>query len=373
MNFQRVFALLSKEFSQLFKDKRLLPLVFVAPVIQLVILGFAASFDVRNISVVLCDLDKTTASRKIIEKFTTSSYFTIEAQTENYSEIENYLNSNKATVGIVIPKNFEKKKLRNESAKIQILLDGSEGNSSLIAVGYANQIIANENKKILLEKISNVKFSEIKPQTQVFYNPEMKSRNFMLPAILVMVLFITTMNLTAMAIVKEKEIGTLEQILVSPINSIELIFGKLIPFAIIGIIDVIVVLLVMVFGFGIEIKGNLLLLFLYTGFFILTSSGLGLFISTVSRTQQQAMMTNIFFVLQPMLYLSGFTFPIENMPQVLQWISFLIPVKYYLTVIRSIVLKGVSISSLYFEGIALLVLGIVIISFSILRFRKKME
>lgn len=374
MSMQRIIALLKKEFGQLFKDKKLLPIVFIAPVLQLTFLGFAASLDVKNISMVLCDLDKTQASREFVEKFTNSGYYTIEYSTEDYNSVQYYLDANKASMALVIPPKFGDKILRRETAKVQIFLDGGEGNTAAITMGYANQIIAKYSTQILTEVIGGgLAIGGVNPEIRAWYNPALKSRNYMVPGVLVLILLITTTNLTSMAIVKEKEIGTLEQIMVTPIKSYELILGKLIPFTMIAIINVCVVLTVMVFGFGIPIKGSLLLLFGLCGLFLLTSLGLGLFVSTVSRTQQQAMMTAQFFILMPMMYISGFTFPIENMPKLLQIVSFAMPMRHFLIILRSIILKGVGISTLWMEAGALLVMGSVILTASVLRFRKKLD
>ncbi len=374
MNKQRVIALLKKEFAQLFKDKRLLPIIFVAPVLQLIFLGFAASLDVKNISIVLCDMDKSSASRTFIEAFTNSGYFTIEYSTEEYASIQKYLDNNKANMALIIPHNFGNSILRRESVEVQVLMDGSEGNTAAIAVGYVNQIINRYSTSVLTKIIGNIKnLGGVNAEIRAWYNPSLLSRNYMVPGVLVLILLITTMNLSSMAIVKEKEIGTLEQLMVTPIRPAELILGKLIPFTIIGLLNICVVLLVMVYGFGIPIKGSVPLLFLLTGFFLLTSLGLGLLVSTISRTQQQAMMTGQFFILQPMMYLSGFTFPIENMPTALQVLSMGIPMRYFFVVVRSIILKGVGLTTLWFEASMLLGMGVVILAASVLRFREKLD
>lgn len=374
MNKQRILALLKKEFGQLFKDKKLLPIVFIAPVLQLTFMGYAASLDVKNVSMVLCDLDKTRESREFVEKFTNSGYFTLEYSTEDYNSIQRFLDEHKAMMALVIPRKFGDAIVRKESAKIQVILDGSEGSAAAITMGYVNQIVGKYSSEILAELAGNKgSIGGVNAQVRTWFNPSLKSRNFMVPGVLVMILLITTMNLTSMAIVKEKEIGTLEQIMVTPITPTELILGKLIPFTIIGVVNVCVVLFVMAFGFGIPIKGSVPLLFALTGLFLLTTLGLGLFVSTISRTQQQAMMTAQFFVLMPMMYISGFTFPIENMPPFLQFISLGIPMRYYLVIVRSLILKGVGISSLWFEAGMLLFMGITILIASVLRFRKKLD
>jgi ABC-2 type transport system permease protein len=374
VNPQRIIALLRKEFGQLFKDTRLLPLVFLAPVLQLTFLGFAASLDVKNISMVLCDLDKTLESRTFIQSFTNSGYFTIQYATEDYNSIQQYLDNNKVNMALVIPPRFGDKILAGEPSRIQVVLDGSEGSTAAIAMGYVNQIIMRASTTILTDMIGGrVPTGRVDAEIRTWYNPSLKSRNFMVPGVLVLILLITTTNLTAMAIVKEKEVGTLEQLMVTPIRPIELILGKLVPFTLIGLGNVSVVLAVMVFGFDIPVKGSIVLLFVLSGFFLLNSLGVGLFVSTISRTQQQAMMTTVFFIVMPMMYISGFVFPIENMPKPLQILSLGIPMRYYLIVIRSIILKGVGLKVLWPEACIMLGTGITILSASALRFRKKLD
>ncbi|MBM4161685.1 MAG: ABC transporter permease, partial [Ignavibacteria bacterium] len=329
---------------------------------------------VKNISMVLCDLDKTQASRTLVQDFTNSGYFTIEYATEDYGTIQQYLDDNKVTMALVIPPKFGDKVLRREPATVQVLLDGSEGSTAAITMGYINQIIIRSSTEILTEVFGGtLPTGRVDAEIRAWYNPSLRSRNFMVPGVLVLILLITTTNLTAMAIVKEKEIGTLEQIMVTPIKPYELILGKLIPFTIVGLADVCLVMAVMVFGFGIPIKGSVALLFGLTCFFLLTSLGVGLFVSTISRTQQQAMMTAIFFMMMPMMYISGFVFPVENMPEVLQIISFGIPMRHYLVIVRSIILKGVGLNALWVEAFVLLGMGVAILAASVLRFRKKLD
>lgn len=373
MNIQRIVALLKKEFGQLFKDKKLLPIVFLAPVIQLTLLGYAASIDVKNIAMVLCDLDKTDQSRELAEKFVTSGYFSIEYATDEYSTVPSYLDDNKVVMALVIPHKFGGEILAREPAKVQLLVDGSEGNTAAIGIGYANQIVAQYSNKILAEVVGRQSVGGINTQVRTWYNPDLKSRNYMVPGVLVLLLLVTTMNLTSMAVVREKEIGTLEQIMVTPIRPTELIIGKLIPFTMIGVINATVVLLVMVFGFGIPIRGSVPLLIVLSFCFLLTTLGLGLFVSTITRTQQQAMMVGQFFILQPMMYVSGFTFPIENMPRLLQLVSWLIPMRHYLIIVRSIILKGVGFGDLWLQAVLLLFMGVGVLGASILRFHKKLD
>ncbi|MEK7819453.1 MAG: ABC transporter permease [Bacteroidota bacterium] len=373
MNWQRIKAILIKEFGQLFRDKHMLPIIFIAPILQLTLFGFAASLDVKNISIVLLDYDNSKVSREIISKISNSGYFNIEYVTQNYKEIGNYLDEGKASVGVIIPNGFEKKLLRNESSTLQLLIDGSEGNTAAIAQSYIQQIINQYSIELLSSKIGKISRSSITAEIRVWYNPALKSRNFIVPGVLVILLMLTTMSLTSMAIVKEREIGTLEQLMVTPIKPTELMIGKILPYVLIGLINITVVLLVINFGFGIEIKGSIFLFYILTGIFLLNSLGLGLLISTIAKTQQEALMFGMMFIFQPMLNLSGFVFAIDLMPKLFQFASYLIPVKYYLIIVRSIILKGVGISELWSSALALLILGSIILGLSIKRFHKKLE
>ena len=374
MNRQRIVALLKKEFSQLFRDRRLLPLVFLAPVLQLTFLGFAASLDVKDISMVVCDLDKTAESRTFIQSFSNSGYFTMLYATEDYGSLPGYVDNNKVNMALVIPPKFGDKVISREPASVQVLLDGSEGSTAAITMGYVNQIIMRASTTILTEVIgAGVPMGKVDAEIRAWYNPSLKSRNYMVPGVLVLILLITTTNLTAMAIVKEKEVGTLEQIMVTPIRPAELMLGKLIPFTLIGLMNVSIVLTVMVFGFNIPVKGSVVLLVVLSGVFLLNSLGVGLFVSTISRTQQQAMMTAVFFIVMPMMYISGFVFPVENMPRPLQLLSYGIPMRYYLVILRSIILKGVGLKTLWLPASIMAAMGVTILSAAALRFRKKLD
>lgn len=374
MNRQRLAAVVRKEFQQFVKDKKLLPLVFVAPVLQLTFLGFAASLDVKNIAVVLCDLDKTSESRAFAAAFTNSGYFTVEETEEDQRRLADRLDDGNAAMALVIPHGFGERVVTRRSVTVQVLLDGSEGNSAAIASGYIGQIVNRYSQEKLAAVAGDIRrLGGVSAEARAWYNPTLVSRRFMVPGVMVLILLITTMLLTSMAIVREKEIGTLEQLLVTPLRPAEVIVGKLLPFVLIGLIVSTVAMLVIVFGFGIPVRGSLLLLLAMTLLFMLASLGLGLLVSTVSRTQQQAMMIGMFFILQPMMYLSGFVFPVENMPEVLQWVAAFIPMKYYLTAIRSIMLKGTGLADLWPEALALLVMGSAILWTSVKRFREKAD
>jgi ABC-2 type transport system permease protein len=315
-----IIHLVIKEFLQLKRDPKLFAIVFLAPVLQLVFLGYAANMDVNEITLTVYDQDKTSHSRMLIEDFQSSGYFTITGYVSGYDELTESLDYGTAAAAIVIPKDFEKKIKRKENVKLQAIFDGSDGNKASIASGYVQGITASYSRNILLDQKdkSGMSFAaaSVSPETRVWYNPDLKTRNFMVPSIMGLILMVITTVLMSMAIVKEREIGTLEQIIVTPIKPYQLIIGKLIPFAILGFIDVLLVTGVMVLWFGIGVRGDFIFLMAASLIFILSTLGLGLFISTISKTQQQAMLVAQFGLLMPMIYLSGFAFPIENMPEI---------------------------------------------------------
>jgi ABC-2 type transport system permease protein len=373
-----IVRIIVKEFLQLRRDPRLFGIIFIAPVVQLILLGYAANLDINNINTIVYDQDKTEASRDFIEKFDRSGYFTMNHYVDSYDQVIKYIDKGEDLWALVIPKDFEKKLQRNEQVKVQALFDGSDGNKASIAFGYVTGVVSSYSQNILIEakhKYGLQKTAEvnINPELRVWYNPELKTRVFMLPGIMGLLLTIITTTLMAMGIVKEREIGTLEQIIVTPIKPAQLIIGKTIPFIVLGFIDVLVVTVVMVYWFGIAIRGDFFFLMIASFIYVLSSLGLGLFISTVSKTQQQAMMVAMFGILLPMNFLSGFAFPIENMPGWIQPITYLIPLRYYITILRGVILKGDGLLQLIPETLALLGIGIFILAASSLRFRKRLE
>jgi ABC-2 type transport system permease protein len=373
-----ILTIVIKEFLQLKRDPRLFGIIFIAPVIQLILLGYAANLDINNINTVVFDQDKTTTSRDFIEKFERSGYFSITDYADNYAQVMEHINKGEDLWALVIPNDFEKKLQRGEQVEVQPLFDGSDGNKASIAFGYVNGVVSSYSQNILIKarnKSGMQRFAgvNLNPEIRVWYNPELKTRVFMLPGIMGLLLTIITTTLMAMGIVKEREIGTLEQIIVTPIKPAQLIIGKTIPFIILGFVDVLVVLAVIVFWFGIPIRGDFFFLMLASFIYVLSSLGLGLFISTVSKTQQQAMMVAMFGILLPMNFLSGFAFPIENMPAWIQPITYLIPLRYYITILRGVILKGDGLFQLIPETLALLGIGIFILTASSLRFKKRLE
>jgi ABC-2 type transport system permease protein len=373
-----IIKFIAKEFQQFRRDPKMFGIILVAPVIQLIFLGYAANLDVENVKMVVFDQDRTSTSREFIKRFTGSGYFEIVDNVSSYKELETKIDRAEAILGLVISQDFEKNIARRQPASLQAIFEGSDGNQAAIAAGYVQMIVAKYSKDIVTEfmNISGRKISHagnLSAEVRVWYNPEMKTRNYMVPGIVGLLVSLVTLVLTSLAIVKEKEIGTMEQLIVTPIKPYQLIAGKLIPFTILGLISVIIVLLAMRIIFAIPVKGSEPFLLFSALLYILSTLGIGLFISTISKTQQQAMMIAIFAVMMPMIFLSGFAFPIENMPKVIQFISHIIPLKYFNTIIRGVILKGLGFVDLWFEALILLMMGLVILFLSANRFHKKLE
>jgi ABC-2 type transport system permease protein len=376
-----ILNFIKKEFLQFKRDKRMFGVILLAPVLQLIFLGYAATLDVKNVKTVVWDQDRSVSSREFLEKYEKSGYFTLKYYVSSYDEITQLIDNGEVIMAIIIPPDFEKDILSGRTSKLQTIFDGSDGNKALIAAGYSQGITISFAAGIINSFVERsgrkntplTKLPVIEAETRAWYNPDLVTRNYMLPGIVGMLIMVVTINLTSLAIVKEREIGTFEQLIVTPLKSYQIIIGKLVPFSILGFVSITIVMTVMRFWFSIEVKGSVPLLYFAALLFMLSTLGLGLFVSTISKTQQQATMTSFFGVMMPMIYLSGFSFPIENMPQWVQYITYLIPLRYFITIVRGIILKGVGIEHLYDQFIALFVFGITILALSSLRFRKKLE
>ncbi len=373
-----IIYFIKKEFLQFKRDPKMFAMILVAPIIQLIFLGYAANFDVNVVHTAVYDMDKSESSRKYIESFESTGYYSFDYYVDNYDQLSEHIDNGKVIMGLVIPRGFEKKINRRETVQVQAIFDGSDGNTASIAAGYLQGITQKYSKEIVTEirnklGIQTIPVGSIHPETRVWYNPELKTRNFMVPGIVALLLMIITLILTSLAIVKEKEIGTLEQLIVTPIKPVQMIIGKLIPFTLLGFVAVILVITAMNIIFGIAVKGSVTLLFISSFVFILSTLGLGLFVSTISKTQQQAMMLAIFLIMMPMVFLSGFAFPIENMPKIIQAITYIIPLRYFMTIIRGIILKGIGFADLWPQLLAMLGLGVLILGLSVQRFQKRID
>ena len=373
-----IIEFIKKEFLQFKRDPRMFALILIAPVIQLTFLGFAANLDVKLVRTIVYDQDKSITSRDFVERFTSSGYFQIEKYVSSYNEITAAIDKGDVILALVIPNDFEKNIYSRRTVSVQALFNGSDGNTAGIVAGYSQNIISTYSQNIVLnflnrsgQKISLVPV--ISPEIRVWYNPELKTRNFMVPGIVGLLLSLITLILTSLAVVKEKEIGTMEQLIVTPLKPYQIIIGKLVPFVVLSFAAVIIILASMWFVFGIPVKGELWFLFLSSFLYILSTLGLGLFVSTISKTQQQAMMISIFAVMMPMIFLSGFAFPIENMPRSIQLISYIIPLRYFNDIIRGVISKGLGFADLWFNAVLLLLMGVIILFLSSQRFKSRLE
>jgi len=373
-----IYYFIVKEFHQFRRDRKMLFTVLIAPIFQLIFLGYAANLEVKEVHTVVFDKDKTESSRNLIKDFQSNGYFYIDYYVSDYDEFTKLITNGKALLGIVIPTDFGKNIGAKKTAQVQAVFDGSDGNKAAIASGYVTGVVSKFSQKIQAENfqlmgIKNPLTGSIVPEVRVWYNPDLTTRYYMLPGIVALIIMLVTTSLTSLAIVKEREIGTLEQLIVTPLKPYHIIIGKFIPFSILGFLSMSLVLTVMTLWFQIPVKGSVFFLFASASLLMLSSLGLGLFISTISKTQSQAMMTSSFGVLMPMMFLSGFAFPIENMPQIVQYTTFLIPLRYFITILRGVILKGIGIEILWPDVLALFVFGVAILTLSSLRFSKKME
>jgi ABC-2 type transport system permease protein len=371
---ERILTVLRKEFRSVLRDPRMRMVIFGLPVIQTLIFGYAVSLDVRHVRLGVLDRDQTTASRALVARFTGSAYFDAVAFTQDEAEARRLLDATDAAAILQINSGYEADLQGGRTAVVQLIVDGSDSNTARFVVNYSSVIAATYNNQLLLDRALRqagriVPVGSVDLQPRAWFNADLESRNYYVPGIIANLVMLVSLMLTSMAIVREKEAGTIEQIMVTPIRPVEFILGKCAPFAVIGFLNVGMVALVGLFWFSIPFRGSFVLLLVGTAFFLLTTLGIGLFISTVSQTQQQAMMTTFFFFFPAMLF-SGFIFPIANMPGVIQWLSFADPLRYFLIIIRGIFLKGIGLELLWPQFAALLVIGTIVMTFAVNRFHK---
>jgi ABC-2 type transport system permease protein len=368
-------VMIRKEFMQIRHDRKMLGISIVAPVLQVLLLGYAATTDITNSDLVVCDQDRTSESREFVSNFTSSGYFIHRFTVDIPSGVDPYIETGKARIALVIPHGFGDDMLAHRSARVQVVLDGTNANTANILMNYATQIVTSYSQDVLAEYSARLsgRVARVIPEPLIWFNPDLKSSNFMVPGVVGLVLMVITLMLTSLGIVKEKESGTMEQLLVTPLKPYQLIIGKLIPFTAIGFVDVVIALTVARFWFGVPMQGNLFVLFALSGLFILTTLGLGLFVSTIARNQQQAMLIAMFLFMMPFMFLGGFAFPIANMPKIIQLFTYIIPLRYFLEIVRGVLLKGCGPAELWPQALALFGLGIVIFSLSVKRFRRTLE
>jgi len=368
----RIISVFKKEILQIRRNRLLMGIMIIAPVIQLFILGYAATFEVKNLPVAVFDLDKSRLTSEIVNAINSTETFDVVIYIKSSREIDDVLKMGKANLVIVFPSEFEKKIIKGEKVELMVVVDGSDANSATIALGFFVSMIWDKFLSLVEKKLLSMGFKTLpmcEPEVRVWFNPEMRSAVFIVPGLIGMILITVTLIMTSMSMVREKEQGTIEQLLVTPIKSHELLIGKILPFILIGLFDAVAIILVGRFWFKVPMHGSLFLLFVSTFIFLMTTLGLGIFSSVVSRTQQQALMTAYFFAM-PNIILSGFVFPVESMPSLIRFITNFIPLKYFLLILRGIFLKGAGFELLYPNIIVLLCFGVLIFGFSVFRFRK---
>ena len=373
MNWLRVRELVRKEFIQLFRDKKNRPLLIIAPFIQLLVFGYVVSTDVKEIRLALYDQAMTRESRQLIDAFNANPTFTITYYTDNAKDLEELLLNRKVDLAVKIPPDFSQLIKKGSSSPIQILVDGSTSNMAAVRIAYSNSTLSELNQKLIKELYqSEIHFGKIDARIRTWYNPNLDSRNFFIPGIISFLIMLLSLLFTSMAIIRERESGTIEQLIVTPLKPGELILGKTIPYIIIAETQMIVVFAFALLWFSLPFQGDFLLVILASLLFLLSTLGIGLFISTISSTQQQAMMTTFFFIMPFMLF-SGFIFPIANMPVIIQYLTYLNPLRYFLVIVRGVFLKGVGLEILWPQFLALALLGSVVFTGAVKRFRKRLD
>jgi ABC-2 type transport system permease protein len=367
----RLHHIIRKEFLELRQDPRLFGIVIIAPIVQLTMLGYAATTDVRNVPMVVVDQDASSESRELVSRFDASPSFDVVDGLSSTDEIDGYLNTGKAWMALDIPAGYGERIRAGRPTAVQVVADGTDANSTNVALGYAGTLVSSYARELAAPSGQPLD-PLVSADVRVWFNPQLESKDFMIPGILALLLLVVTTNLSSMSIVREKELGTLEQLNVTPIARWELIVGKMLPYAFIGLIDVLLVVFVTLVWFEVPLRGSFALLLAMCAVYLMTTLGLGLFVSTISATQQQAMMTASFFFLIPMVFLSGFVFPIENMPAAIQPVTYLIPLRYFLVILRGIFLKGVGLEVLWPDALALLGWGVAILVLATLRSSKRL-
>ncbi|HUF00731.1 MAG TPA: ABC transporter permease [Anaerolineales bacterium] len=372
----RLMSIIRKEFIQIFRDPRTLMLILVMPIIQLFLLGYAATTDVRNVPIAVWDQSRSPESRALLDAFRSADYFKFAYEVHSGEEIQTLIEYGDVRGALVIPPDYARKLLEG-NAQVSMILDGSDATVGATALSTAKLIGQSHSIKVLTEQATRQgRASAVQPplevRTQVWYNPDLRSAYFMIPGVIGMVLYAIMAMLTATAVVRERERGTIEQLIVTPIRSWELIVGKVTPYVILGFFNLLEVLVIGRFWFDVPVRSNLFLVVGTAGLLLLSSLGIGLFASTIANTQQEALLT-VFVTILPGVFISGFLFPLEAMPRFLQIVSYAIPLRYYLVIVRSLLLKGVGFAALQNEIISLAVFGLVIMTAASLRFRKRLD
>jgi ABC-2 type transport system permease protein len=367
----RMRQLVRKEFRQLLRDPRARRMLFISPMVQLLIFGYAVNTDVRHAKTMIVDLDQTGESRALVSTLTATGYFDVTARGQEPRDIARALDHGQVVLGVQIPRGFAADLARGRVAEVQLLVDGSTANTANVALGYANQIITRYalEKGAAVRALSGMGTPGVDFRARAWYNPNLESRVYNVPAVMGNIVLMMSLLLTSLAVVREREIGTLEQLMVSPLTPVELIIGKTLPSAFVALVDMVLVTAISMLWFHIPLRGSFLLLGVSSLFFIFTGLGVGLFISTVSNTQQEAFMSMFLFFL-PAMMLSGMMFPVENMPAALQYVTLADPLRHYILIVRGVFLRGAGWEALAPQIITLGVIGVGVLAFATTRFHK---
>lgn len=372
--YERIYQMLVKEFIQTFRDPKMMGIIFMMPIVQVLVFGYAVTTDVRHVKTAVHDLDNSVVSRELISRFEKSGYFDIVEYVEHDNRATEMIDRDEVKAVLRMNKGFGDALRAGRTAELQVIVDGTDSNTAGIVLDYSSKISLRFSQEVLITRFTRIRGLAQKPghvtlETRAWFNENLESRNFYVPGVIAIIVMLITLMLTSMAVVREKEIGTMEQIMVTPIRPFEFILGKTVPFALIGYADVVLITVIGVFWFEVPIRGSLPLLFGATSLYLMTTLGVGLLISTVSSTQQQAMMSTFFFYF-PAVLLSGFMFPISNMPTVIQWLTYLNPLRYFLVIIRGVFLKGVGLEILWPQMAALAIMGVLTLWMAASRFQK---
>lgn len=374
----RVKAIMIKEFIHVIRDKRTLYVIMAMPIIQLILYGYALSWEVKHIPLAARDLDRSAESRSLISSFRSSSYFDLKQLIEKRKDEAELLDGGKVKAVLVIPPDFSEKLAAGKTTSVQVLCDGSDPTFGRVSSGYSAAIVRMFSNKVTVETLNRygIKFKEgflaFEAKRRVWYNPEMRSANFIVPGILSLILVMVPCVITSVAIVREKEKGTIENLIVSPIKPVELMLGKIAPYLLIAAVDAIIISLVAVYWFQVAFRGNVLILIGSSILFMFGTVGLGLFVSTLANTQDVAQLIAVWVSLLPSFLLSGFVFPIESMPRILQFLTYAVPNRYFLSILRAVFLKGVGLEAIWTDIVAMVIFGIAVFFLSSVRFVKKM-
>jgi ABC-2 type transport system permease protein len=373
MNRIRVRELVRKEFIQLFREKKNRPMIIIAPILQLIIFGYVVSTDINDVTVGIIDQSRTRESRMLIDDIDANRIFRVTYFAEDDNDLNDVLLRRKIDMAVKIGPDFNTRIRHGDSAAIEVLVDGSMSNISAKAIAYLSSIINAYNQTLIREIYRrDIKYGRIDARVRTWYNPNLESRNSFIPGVVAFLVMLTSLLFTSLAVIREKEAGTIEQLIVTPLKSYELIIGKTVPYIIIAIGQIIMVTVVAVLWFNVPLNGSILVLFFGVCLFLISTIGVGLFISTVSSTQQQAMMTTFFFIL-PFFMLSGLIFPIDNMPVIIQFFTYLNPLRYFLVIVRGVFLKGVGLGVLWPQFLELALLGAVVFAGAVRLFHKRLD